>query len=223
MNRTRSIIWAGIFTIRAITEYKAVFFLAIEKSPYSIRKKILYITFIFRDFPISALYYVAMVRGTMATLIGGICMSYVSIDNVRGYIIGSIVDGTFPVGSIIPELKNLADSFRVSRDTVLSAIKRLIDEGILESHAQAGFVVIKNPADAMSTDIEPIMPYWIALRDRIQALSFEIMETCQSKKSTNEITQCIRMRAQEIVMQCVTIDYLEKHGWGDLTGEQKGN
>ncbi|MFE4603521.1 winged helix-turn-helix domain-containing protein, partial [Kitasatospora indigofera] len=43
-----------------------------------------------------------------------------------------LADGTYPVGSLIPPQRELADRFHVSRDTVQRALKELAGEGWIE-------------------------------------------------------------------------------------------
>ncbi|MCX5438167.1 GntR family transcriptional regulator [Streptomyces sp. NBC_00056] len=55
-----------------------------------------------------------------------------------------LADGTYPVGSLIPPQRELADRFRVSRDTVQRALKELAGEGWIESRQGSGSRVLKN-------------------------------------------------------------------------------
>ncbi|MFC9454431.1 GntR family transcriptional regulator [Streptomyces sp. NPDC056983] len=55
-----------------------------------------------------------------------------------------LADGTYPVGSLIPPQRELADRFHVSRDTVQRALKELAGEGWIESRQGSGSRVLKN-------------------------------------------------------------------------------
>ncbi|MFF1394721.1 GntR family transcriptional regulator [Streptomyces sp. NPDC058287] len=55
-----------------------------------------------------------------------------------------LADGTYPVGSLIPPQRELADRFRVSRDTVQRALRELAGEGWIESRQGSGSRVLKN-------------------------------------------------------------------------------
>ncbi|MFD7775265.1 GntR family transcriptional regulator [Streptomyces sp. NPDC059753] len=55
-----------------------------------------------------------------------------------------LADGTYPVGSLIPPQRELADRFHVSRDTVQRALRELAGEGWIESRQGSGSRVLKN-------------------------------------------------------------------------------
>ena len=44
-----------------------------------------------------------------------------------------MTDGTYVQGSFLPSQRDLAEEFRVSRDTVQRALRELVDEGWIES------------------------------------------------------------------------------------------
>ncbi|MEU2265058.1 winged helix-turn-helix domain-containing protein [Streptomyces olindensis] len=56
-----------------------------------------------------------------------------------------IFDGTFPPGALLPSQRELAEEFDVSRYTVLQALRRLLDEGVVESRQGSGTRVVRGP------------------------------------------------------------------------------
>ena len=55
-----------------------------------------------------------------------------------------ILDGTYPVGSLIPDQNSLAEEFKTSRMTVKKSLDMLAKEGFIYSRRGAGTYVRKN-------------------------------------------------------------------------------
>ncbi len=66
-----------------------------------------------------------------------------------------IVSGGYPVGSLLPTEDRLCEQFAVSRYTVREALRRLRDEGLVESRQGAGTVVV--PPRSSASDIHQVM------------------------------------------------------------------
>ena len=60
---------------------------------------------------------------------------------VADTLIAAIADGTYPVGSLLPPEIDLADQFGVSRNTMRSAIRVLVDMGMVSRRAGMGTLV----------------------------------------------------------------------------------
>lgn len=66
-----------------------------------------------------------------------------------------IVDGLYPVGSLLPTEDKLCDRFGVSRYTVREALRLLREDGLVSSRRGAGTVVI--PSSTSGSDIHQVM------------------------------------------------------------------
>ncbi len=66
-----------------------------------------------------------------------------------------ITDGTYPPHSFLPSQRDLAEEFRVSRDTVSRVIRELGNEGWIESRQGSGSRVIKTQWTPSSTPTTP--------------------------------------------------------------------
>lgn len=66
-----------------------------------------------------------------------------------------IVNGVYPVGSLIPTEDELCKRFAISRHTVREALRVLREEGLISSRRGAGTIVV--PARARDTDIHQVM------------------------------------------------------------------
>lgn len=60
---------------------------------------------------------------------------------VADTLIAAVADGTYPVGSLLPPEIDLADQFGVSRNTMRSAIRVLVDMGMVSRRAGMGTLV----------------------------------------------------------------------------------
>lgn len=66
-----------------------------------------------------------------------------------------IVDGLYPVGSLLPTEDNLCERFGVSRYTVREALRLLREDGLVSSRRGAGTIVI--PSSTSGSDIHQVM------------------------------------------------------------------
>ncbi|KKD07335.1 GntR family transcriptional regulator [Streptomyces sp. WM6386] len=64
-------------------------------------------------------------------------------ERVAGELRARMTDGTYPVDSLLPPQRELAEAFRVSRDTVQKVLKELKSEGWIESRQGSGSRVVK--------------------------------------------------------------------------------
>lgn len=62
-------------------------------------------------------------------------------DDVRA----KIVDGTFPVGALLPSTAQLMEAYEVSNTVVQRAIRLLKHDGVVEGHSGKGVVVLRKP------------------------------------------------------------------------------
>lgn len=56
-----------------------------------------------------------------------------------------IVDGTLPVGALLPSTAQLMEAYEVSNTVVQRAIRVLKHDGIVEGHSGKGVVVVRKP------------------------------------------------------------------------------
>ncbi|MEA5118926.1 MAG: GntR family transcriptional regulator [Propionicimonas sp.] len=67
------------------------------------------------------------------------------VDDVRAKIVSLIVEGTFPVGTALPNEQEMSERFEVSRATVREAYRGLIDAGVLTRSRGVGTFVTGVP------------------------------------------------------------------------------
>ncbi len=80
-----------------------------------------------------------------------------------------ILGGRFPPGSEVPTSRELSEQLRVSRNTVVGAYERLIEEGYLYTQRAVGtFVTTTVPEDAIAARTQP--PLRIPSHDRVITL-----------------------------------------------------
>ncbi|WP_086558698.1 winged helix-turn-helix domain-containing protein [Streptomyces africanus] len=67
------------------------------------------------------------------------------LDRVLRILLDRIAGGTFPPGSLLPTQREMVREFDVSRDTVQRALRRLADEGYIQSRQGSGTRVLRSP------------------------------------------------------------------------------
>jgi len=65
-------------------------------------------------------------------------------DQLISFFLEKIMKGTWPIGSVLPSQRALADMFEVNRSTVVSALDELKADGILVGRGRAGTCVAEN-------------------------------------------------------------------------------
>ncbi|MGP4046340.1 GntR family transcriptional regulator [Streptomyces sp. 2A115] len=66
-------------------------------------------------------------------------------DRVLSALRAGIVDGTYPLGSLLPPQRELAREFGVSRDTLQRVLRELGGEGLIKSRQGSGSRVVERP------------------------------------------------------------------------------
>ncbi|NUR00975.1 MAG: GntR family transcriptional regulator [Streptomyces sp.] len=69
------------------------------------------------------------------------------VAHAYNHLFSQLSDGTYPVGSMLPAERVLADDLNVARDTVRAALKQLKDEGYVTSQQGRGSKVVKVPTE----------------------------------------------------------------------------
>ncbi|MGW7089382.1 winged helix-turn-helix domain-containing protein [Streptomyces sp. NPDC054871] len=66
-----------------------------------------------------------------------------------------LTDGTYPLNSLLPPQRYLAEEFEVSRDTIQRVMRELINEGLVRSRQGSGSRVVKAQLAHMSSGGQP--------------------------------------------------------------------
>jgi DNA-binding GntR family transcriptional regulator len=87
---------------------------------------------------------------------------------VAQHLVGAIVSGQYPVGSVLPNELALCAQFGVSRFTVREALRRLVSEGLVTRRPRVGTVVIARhphaPYHQSLESIDDLLQYSVGTR-----------------------------------------------------------
>jgi Transcriptional regulators containing a DNA-binding HTH domain and an aminotransferase domain (MocR family) and their eukaryotic orthologs len=74
---------------------------------------------------------------------------------IAGFIRDKIAKGQWPVGSVIPAQRQMAEAFEVNRSTVVTALEELISEGLLLGCGRTGTKVINSTWSLLNSSVPP--------------------------------------------------------------------
>ncbi|WP_405615725.1 winged helix-turn-helix domain-containing protein [Streptomyces sp. NBC_00076] len=117
---------------------------------------------------------------------------------------GRMVDGTYPLRSFLPSQRDLAEELRVSRDTVLRALRELADEGWIDSRRGSGSRVVKNQHIQSSTFRATRLRQGMTLGPLINE-AFERQEVALDvfTLTSESLNAHIRLQAERIRSGCI--------------------
>lgn len=128
----------------------------------------------------------------------------VSYQQVKGMVLSSIRNNTWPPGSIIPGEIELAEQFGCARATVNRAMRELAEDGIVERKRKAGTMVKPSPTPRAKFDIPVIREeiektgsaYRYALVRRSKTKSPDWLRAKLNLSSDDQVlqTQCMHFR-----------------------------
>lgn len=95
-----------------------------------------------------------------------------------------IVDGTFPVGALLPSTAQLMEAYEVSNTVVQRAIRVLKHDGVVEGHSGKGVVVVRKP-DRKGPPLGSTPEQLKAMGERLDAFDARLTEVERRLRDTS--------------------------------------
>ncbi len=121
-----------------------------------------------------------------------------------------IAGGVYPLGSLLPAQRRLADDFAVSRDTVQRVLKELRDEGWIESRQGSGSRVVRVPPVRHSA-VRPVTGHLgpiISEAFEQPVVTLDVYALTSESLATHIQLQLERVRAYQISPSRITLRLL---------------
>ena len=103
---------------------------------------------------------------------------------VKNILKDRILHGTYPIGTNIPSEPQLEDEFSVSKITVRTAIKELVQEGFLETRSGKGTKVVRNAATSKLSKGKRFTEVLVEEGHKIQKKWLQTKVVCNQKDTT---------------------------------------
>ncbi|MHC3469076.1 GntR family transcriptional regulator [Streptomyces sp. 7R007] len=121
-----------------------------------------------------------------------------------------IADGTYTVGSQLPPQRELAEEFRVSRDTIQRVMRELNNEGWIRSRQGSGSRVVKSPTHAGSPPRQEAPRVRAALGTFIdRAFAQRVVQLDVFTLTSESLDAHIRLQAERIRLGEIRPDRIE--------------
>ncbi|GAA3826202.1 GntR family transcriptional regulator [Streptomyces phyllanthi] len=115
-----------------------------------------------------------------------------------------IADGTYPVGAFLPPQRELAKEFGVARDTVQRALKRLVEDGVIESRQGSGSRVLLGASAPRQGRASSLRVFFAAAFERPQ-VNLDVYTLTSESLSAHVVVQAERIRAGEIAPERIAL------------------